>query len=64
VLTPREGEVGKLITEGNCSRDIARVLTISVNTVERHRENVLQKLGIRDRTELTRCAIRVGLIEP
>jgi DNA-binding NarL/FixJ family response regulator len=64
VLTPREDEVVKLIAEGNSSRDIARVLTISVNTVERHRENVLQKLGMRDRTELTRYAIRVGLIEP
>ncbi|MGZ5415870.1 MAG: response regulator [Nocardioides sp.] len=64
VLTPREDEVVKLIAEGNSSRDIARVLTISVKTVERHRENVLQKLGMRDRTELTRYAVRVGLIEP
>ena len=40
------------------------MLTISVKTVERHRENVLQKLGMRDRTELTRYAIRAGLIEP
>lgn len=64
VLTPREDEVVKLIAEGNSSRDIARLLTISVKTVDRHRENVLQKLGMRDRTELTRYAVRVGLIEP
>ena len=64
VLTPREDEVVKLIAEGHSSREIARVLTISVKTVERHRENVLQKLGMRDRTELTRYAIRAGLIEP
>jgi len=64
VLTPREDQVVKLIAEGQSSREIARSLTISVKTVERHRENVLQKLGMRDRTELTRYAIRVGLIEP
>ncbi len=64
VLTPREDEVVKLIAEGYSSREIARTLTISVRTVERHRENVLQKLGMRDRTELTRYAIRAGLIEP
>jgi DNA-binding NarL/FixJ family response regulator len=64
VLTPREDEVVKLIAEGQSSQQIAQSLTISVNTVERHRENILQKLGMRDRTELTRYAIRVGLIEP
>lgn len=64
VLTPREDEVVRLIAEGLTSREIARELTISVRTVERHRENVLAKLGMRDRTELTRYAIRVGLIEP
>jgi DNA-binding NarL/FixJ family response regulator len=63
-LTPREEEVVKLIAEGHSSREIARALTISVRTVERHRENVLQKLGMRDRTELTRYAVRVGLIDP
>ncbi|WP_181311118.1 response regulator [Nocardioides campestrisoli] len=64
VLTAREDEVVKLIAEGHSSREIARLLTISVRTVERHRENVLGKLGMRDRTELTRYAIRAGLIEP
>ena len=64
MLTPREDQVVKLIAEGQSSREIARSLTISVNTVDRHRENILQKLGMRDRTELTRYAIRVGLIEP
>lgn len=64
VLTPREDEVVKLIAEGHSTREIARLLTISPKTVERHRENILQKLGMRDRTELTRYAVRVGLIEP
>jgi len=64
VLTPREDEVVKLIAEGHPSREIAALLTISPKTVERHRQNILTKLGMRDRTELTRYAIRVGLIEP
>lgn len=64
VLTPREDEVVKLIAEGYTSREIAAALVISVKTVDRHRANVLAKLGMRDRTELTRYAIRAGLIEP
>lgn len=64
VLTSREDEVVKLIAEGHSSKEIAARLTISLKTVERHRANILEKLGMRDRTELTRYAIRVGLIEP
>jgi len=64
VLTAREEEVVKLIAEGHSSKEIAATLVISHKTVERHRANVLAKLGMRDRTELTRYAIRAGLIEP
>ncbi len=64
VLTPREDEVLKLIAEGHSSKDIAEALVISLKTVERHRSNILSKLGMRDRTQLTRYAIRAGLIEP
>ena len=64
VLSPRELEVVKLIAEGQTSREIAEALVISERTVERHRANVLEKLGMRDRVELTRYAIRRGLIEP
>jgi DNA-binding NarL/FixJ family response regulator len=64
VLTRREEEVVKLIAEGHSSKEIAQQLVISVKTVERHRANVLEKLGMRDRTEITRYAIRVGLIQP
>lgn len=62
-LTPRESEVVKLIAEGRTNREIAAELTISEKTVERHRANILGKLGMRDRVELTRYAIRRGLIE-
>jgi DNA-binding NarL/FixJ family response regulator len=63
-LTAREGEVVKLIAEGHTSEEIARELVISPRTVERHRENILAKLGMRNRVELTRYAIRQGLVEP
>ncbi|WGX97534.1 response regulator transcription factor [Nocardioides sp. L-11A] len=64
VLTPREDEVLKLIAEGRSSREIARLLSISVKTVEKHRSNILARLGMSDRTQLTRYAIRAGLVEP
>ena len=62
-LTPRESEVIKLIAEGHSSSEIAQQLSISLKTVERHRSNILAKLGMRDRTQLTRYAIRAGLVE-
>ena len=63
-LTPRESEVVKLVAEGHTTREIAATLVISEKTVERHRANVLDKLGMRDRVGLTRYAIRTGLVEP
>jgi DNA-binding NarL/FixJ family response regulator len=63
-LTPREQEVVKLVAEGYANTQIAEMLFISEKTVERHRANILDKLGMRDRVELTRYAIRHGLIEP
>jgi DNA-binding NarL/FixJ family response regulator len=62
-LTPREIEVLKLIAEGNTTREIGELLVISAKTVERHRANILEKLGLRGRVELTRYAIRRGLVE-
>ncbi|GAA2567969.1 MULTISPECIES: response regulator transcription factor [Streptomyces] len=64
LLTPREEEVLKLVAEGHSSKEIAELLFISVKTVQRHRENLLHKLGLRDRLDLTRYAIRAGLVEP
>ncbi|MGW1680139.1 response regulator [Saccharopolyspora sp. NPDC002376] len=63
-ITRREEEILKLVAEGHSSKEIAEILVISVKTVERHRANLLQKLGLRNRLELARYAIRAGLIEP
>ena len=63
-LTPRELEVVKLIAEAYTNRQIAETLKLSEKTVESHRANVLSKLGMRDRVELVRYAIRRGLVEP
>ena len=64
VLSDREEEVTKLVAESYTTDEIARLLSISPRTVERHRENILAKLGMRDRIALTRWAIRHGLVEP
>ena len=63
-LSARESEVVKLIAEGYTSKEIGDTLFISEKTVERHRSNVLDKLGLRDRVALTRYAVRRGLVEP
>jgi DNA-binding NarL/FixJ family response regulator len=62
-LTPREEEVVKLIAEAHTNSQIAAILHLSEKTVESHRANVLRKLGMRDRVELVRYAIRRGLVE-
>jgi len=63
-LSPRELEVVKLIAEACSNEEIAEQLVISRKTVERHRANILEKLGMHDRVELTRFAIRRGLLQP
>ena len=62
-LTPREQEVLKLIAEAHTNKQIAEVLHLAEKTVESHRANLLRKLGMRDRVELVRYAIRRGLTE-
>ena len=64
VLTGRESQILALIADGHTSREIADMLVISPRTVERHRENLRHKLGLRNRVDLTRYAIRTGLISP
>lgn len=61
-LTPREQEVLTSIAEGYTNREIAEALVISVKTVDRHRENIMQKLSLHSRIELVKYAIEKGLI--
>lgn len=63
-LTPREGEVLSLLADGKTNEEIANLLSISVHTVARHRENLMGKLGLHSRSELVKYAIRKGLIKP
>jgi DNA-binding NarL/FixJ family response regulator len=63
-LTPREQEVLKLIAEAHTNKEIAAILHLAEKTVESHRANLLRKLGMRDRVELVRYAIKRGLTEP
>jgi DNA-binding NarL/FixJ family response regulator len=63
-LTPREQEVVKLVAEAHTNKEIAEILHLSEKTVENHRSNAMRKLGMRDRVELVRYAIRRGLVDP
>jgi len=63
-LTPREVEVLTLVAEGCTNQEIANRLVLSIKTVQAHRANVMEKLGLHDITHLVRFAIRHGLIPP
>jgi DNA-binding NarL/FixJ family response regulator len=62
LLTPRELEVLRLVAEGRTNQEIADQLTLSIKTVQTHRANVMEKLDLRDITQLVRFAFRYGLI--
>jgi DNA-binding NarL/FixJ family response regulator len=63
-LSLREREVLQLVAEGHTSNQIAGILSLSVKTIEKHRANVMSKLGVRDMAGLMRTAIRYGLVRP
>ena len=63
-LTVREQEIAKLIAEGHTAAEIATLLVLSPKTVERHRANIIRKLGVRKTVDVARYAIRQGLTEP
>ncbi len=63
-LTPREEQVVKLVAEAHTNKEIAELLGLAEKTAENHRSNAMRKLGMRDRVELVRYAIRRGLVEP
>ncbi len=64
LLTEREQQVFRLIVEGNSTKQVAGVLCVSPKTVEKHRANLMEKLGIHDLVGLVKYAIKTGIIDP
>jgi DNA-binding NarL/FixJ family response regulator len=64
VLTPRQREILKLMAEGKATKQIAFLLNLSVKTVETHRAQIMERVGIRDVAGLVKYAMRIGLIDP
>lgn len=63
-LTDRETEVLRLVAQGKTSKEIATILSISPKTVENHRHNIMEKLGVHDVASLTRLALASGIVAP
>ena len=62
-LTPREQQIARLVAAGRLSKEIARTLDLSLRTVEKHREHIMKKVGVREVASLTRWCIQAGLME-
>lgn len=62
-LTERERQIARLVAAGQISKEIARNLNLSLRTVEKHRENIMQKIGVHEVASLTRWCIQVGLLD-
>jgi len=62
-LTPREEEILRLVVQGLTNQEIARRLFISIKTVQAHRANLMKKLGVHDRVELVKYALKKGLLQ-
>ena len=62
-LTDREREILQLVAEGHTNKDVAEMLSLSIRTVQNHRAHLMEKLGIHDRSELVKYAIKKGIIE-
>ncbi|MEW6733238.1 MAG: helix-turn-helix transcriptional regulator [Acidobacteriota bacterium] len=61
ILSRRERQIVKLISEGHSSREIADTLSVSPRTVEAHRANIYRKLGMHNIADLIKYAIKVGI---
>ena len=63
-LTPRQREVLQLVAEGQCTKDIATILNLSIKTVEFHKSHIMKELDLHTTAELTKYAISHGLVSP
>jgi DNA-binding NarL/FixJ family response regulator len=64
LLSDREQQVFRLMVEGNSTTRIADILCVSPKTVEKHRANVMRKLGVRDLVAMVKYAIKIGILDP
>ena len=64
LLSEREQQVFRLVAEGNSTQQIADLLSVSPKTVEKHRTNIMRKLGLKDRLDLVKQAIKIGILDP
>lgn len=63
LLSEREQQIFRLVAEGNSTNQIADVLYVSPKTVEKHRTNIMKKLGLKDRLEVIKYAVKIGIID-
>ncbi|KMY69132.1 hypothetical protein AAU61_06370 [Desulfocarbo indianensis] len=63
LLSEREQQIFRLVAEGNSTNQIAEILSVSPKTVEKHRTNIMKKMGLKDRLDLVKMAIRLGIID-
>lgn len=63
LLSEREQQIFRLVAEGNSTNHIAELLSVSPKTIEKHRTNIMKKLGLKDRLELVKEAIKIGIID-
>ena len=63
-FSEREQQVFRLVVEGKSAKDIAELLFVSPKTIEKHRSNVMNKLGVHGRLELLKYAIKIGIVDP
>ncbi len=64
LLSEREQQIFRLVAEGSSTNQIADVLCVSPKTVEKHRTNIMKKLGLKDRLEMVKYAVKIGIVDP
>ena len=64
LLSEREQQVFRLVAQGHSTDQIADILCVSPKTVEKHRTSLMSKLGVHDRLELLKYAIKIGIVDP
>jgi DNA-binding NarL/FixJ family response regulator len=64
LLTEREQQIFRLVAEGGSTKQIAEMLNLSPRTVEKHRTNIMRRMGLKDRLDFVKQAIKIGILDP